>query len=103
MSYLQKLKKTWFLHTRFYTFINNSRSKQKKKDPAHAFVDLTKQKTCAKFQGKILNSMVVGACQGFQLFGQKPGFLVIIEVCLNLGNGFCITSLVLPNHKKISR
>ena len=28
-----KIKKTWFLHNRFYTFINNSRSKQTKKIP----------------------------------------------------------------------
>ena len=33
---------------------------------------------------------------------KKPGFLEIIEVCLVLGIGFCITSLVLPNHKEIS-
>ena len=29
------------------------------------FVDITKQKTCAKFQQKMLNSMVVGARQSF--------------------------------------
>ena len=53
---------------------------------------------CAKFQQKILNSMLVGACQSFQFFRQKkPGFLEIIDLCLNLGIGFCITWLVLPN------
>ena len=31
---------------------------------------------------------------------KKPGFLEIIEVCLNLGIGFCVTWLVLPNYKK---
>ena len=46
--------------------------------------------------------MVVGARQSFQFFRQKPGFLEIIKVCLNLGIGFCITWLVLPNYKKIS-
>ena len=47
--------------------------------------------------------MVVGARRSFQIFRQKkPGFLEIIEVCLDLGIGFCITSLVLPNHKEIS-
>ena len=34
-------------------------------------------------------------------FSKKPGFLEIIDVCLNLGIGFCITWLVLPA-KKIS-
>ena len=34
--------------------------------------------------------MVVGA-----------SFLEIIEVCLNLGIGYCITWLVLPNYKTI--
>ena len=46
--------------------------------------------------------MVVGTCQSFQFFGKKPGFLEIIEVCLNLGIGSCITWLVLRNYKKIS-
>ena len=55
---------------------------------------------CAKFQQKILNSMVVGARQSFNFSVKKPGFLEIVEVCLNLGIGFCITWLVLPNYKK---
>ena len=46
--------------------------------------------------------MVVGARQPFQFFRQKPGFLEIMEVCLNLGIWFCITWFVLPNYKKIS-
>ena len=46
--------------------------------------------------------MVVGARQSFQIFRQKPGFLEIIEVCLNLGIGFCKTWLVFPNYNKIS-
>ena len=44
--------------------------------------------------------MVIGARQSFQFFTQKPGFLEIIEVCLNLGIKFCITWLVLLNYKK---
>ena len=55
---------------------------------------------CAKFQQKILNSMVVGACKVFNFSGKKPGFLEILEVCLNLDTGFCIARLVLPNYKK---
>ena len=52
---------------------------------------------CEKFQQKILNSMVVGA-EFFNFSDRKPGILEIIEVCLNLDIGFCITWLVLPNY-----
>ena len=38
--------------------------------------------------------MVVGA--------RQAGFLEIIQLCLNLGIGFCITWLVLPNFKEVS-
>ena len=46
--------------------------------------------------------MVLGDRQSFQFFRQKTGFLEKIEACLNLGIGFCITLLVLPNCKNIS-
>ena len=46
--------------------------------------------------------MVAGAHQSFKFFRQKPGFLEIIEVCLNLCIKFCIIWLVLPNYKKNS-
>ena len=46
--------------------------------------------------------MVVGARKVFNFSDKKPGFLEIIEICLNLGIGFCITWLVLPNYKNIS-
>ena len=47
--------------------------------------------------------MVVGVRQSFQFFRQKnPGFLEIIDLCLNLGIGFRITWLILPNYKEIS-
>ena len=35
--------------------------------------------------------MVVGTHQSFQFFQQKPGFLEIIMVCLNVGIGSYIT------------
>ena len=60
-----KIKKTWLLQHRFLHFINNSRSKQNLKNPEYSFVDIIKQKTCATFQQKILNFMVVGAGQSF--------------------------------------
>ena len=34
--------------------INNSRSKQNKKNPEHHFADIGKSETCTKFQQKIL-------------------------------------------------
>ena len=34
---------------------------------------------------------------------KKPGFLEIIDLCLNLGIVLCITWLVLPNYKEISQ
>ena len=37
----------------------------------------------------------------FNFSDKKLGFLEIIEVCLNLGIRFCITWLVLLNHKKL--
>ena len=64
----------------FYTlrktrFINNSRSKQSFKNPTHLFVDIRKTETCEKFQQKIINSTVVGACQSFQFIRQITWFL----------------------------
>ena len=41
----------------------------------HSFADIGKTKMCAKFQQKMLNSMVVGAHQSFQFFRQITWFL----------------------------
>ena len=46
--------------------------------------------------------MVVGAGQIFNFSDTKSGFLEIIDVYLNLGIGFCITWLALPNYRNIS-
>ena len=58
--------------TKCFTFllITEDLNKNKKKNPEHLFVDTVKYVTCAKYQQKILNSMVVGACQKFELFKQ---------------------------------
>ena len=55
-------------------FINNSRSKQNK-NPEQPFADIGKEETCAKFQQKILSSLVVGARQSFQFSWQTTYFL----------------------------
>ena len=70
-----KIKNTWFLHTCFIHFYYNSRFKQNKENREYDFVDIIKKKTCAKFQQRILNSMVVGARQRFHFFTQKTWFL----------------------------
>ena len=50
----------------FFTFLLITQDLNKiKKNPEHPFLDIIKQKTCAKFQQKMLNSTVVGACQSF--------------------------------------
>ena len=54
----------------------------------------------AKFEQKILNSVVVGPIKGFNFSDKQPGFSEIIELCYNFGIGFCITWIVLSNHKK---
>ena len=56
LSYLQKFKRLNFYTLVFYIFINNSRSRQNKKNLEHPFVDIIKLKMCAKFQQKTLNS-----------------------------------------------
>ena len=43
--------------------------------PAHPFVDNGKKETCTKFQQKILNCRIVGACQSFQIVRQNTWFL----------------------------
>ena len=44
-----KIKKELVSTHLFFTLINNSRSKQNRKNPTHPFVDITNYKTCAKF------------------------------------------------------
>ena len=61
--------------TTFLIFANNLRSKQNKRNPAHPFVDIDRQKTCAKFQEKVLGCRVVEARQGFQIFRKSIQFL----------------------------
>ena len=52
----------------FFDLANNSSSKQNKKNPTHPFVEIGKKGTRAKFQQKLLKSVVVGARQSFELF-----------------------------------
>ena len=71
-----KIKKNWFLHTRFLHFLLIALDLNKiKKNPEHPFVDIVKWETCANIPQKILNSMVVGARQSFQFFRQITRFL----------------------------
>ena len=55
--------------------MNNSRSKQNNKILNTLFLEIGKLETRAKFQQKILNTMVVGTCQSFQFFRRNAWFL----------------------------
>ena len=55
--------------------VNNSSSKQNKQNPTQAFVDIDEYGTSAKFQQKLIQSLVVGARQSFQFFRQNTWFL----------------------------
>ena len=75
---IKNIKNEYVETSSLLIFANNSRSKQnkkKKKNPEHSFVDIGKSETCAKFQQKILNSVVVRARQSFKFFRQKTWFL----------------------------
>ena len=72
LEFFAKILKDQVSTHSFFTLLLITRDLNKiKKIPTHPFVDITKQKTSAKFQQKILNSMVVGARQSFQFFGEK--------------------------------
>ena len=71
----KKLKRPGFYTLAFYILLITQDLNKNKKNPEHPFVDIIKWKTCSKFQQKVLNSMVVGAHQSFQLFRQKTWFL----------------------------
>ena len=55
----------------FFTFLNNSRSKQNKKNPEQPFLDIGKLETYAKFQQKILSFNGQGWMQLFKEVSQK--------------------------------
>ena len=58
----------WVETSYFFILTNNSSSKQNKKNSTDHFVDNGQSGTCAKFQQKLLKSVVVGACENFQFF-----------------------------------
>ena len=62
-----------------------------KENPGEPFVNIGKTEMCAKFQQKMLNSIVVGARQNFNFSEKQPGFSETKELCFNLSTGFCIT------------
>ena len=43
-------------------------------NPGHPFVDTGKYRTCAKFQEKLLNSVVIGARPNFNFLDKITGF-----------------------------
>ena len=71
----KSLKDLVFTHSCFTLLLITQGLSKIKKYPTNSFVDITKKKTCAKFQQKILNTMVVGARQSFQFLRQKAWLL----------------------------
>ena len=67
----------------FLIFPKKSRSKKKKKIPEHPFVEIVKSETCARYQLKMFNSVVLRARKSFKFFSNKPGFSKTTEFCLN--------------------
>ena len=65
-----------YVEARFFLISQITQVLNKIKEiPEHPFVDIGKQKTCTKFQQKLLNFMVVEVCQSFQFFRQNTWFL----------------------------
>ena len=69
-----KIKKELVSTPSFFTFLLTTQDLNKTKKSRTPFVDIFKQETCAKFQQKILNFVVVGARQSFQFFRQIAWF-----------------------------
>ena len=59
-----------------------------KKNSKHFFVAIGKSETGTKFQQKIFNFMIVGACQCSQFSKKIPGFSKTTELCLKFCVGF---------------
>ena len=80
------------VETRYFLILaNNSGSKLNKKNPTHAFVDIGEKGTCAKFQLKLLKSMVVWVRQIFQFFRQNTWFPENNRALSKFCIGFSIT------------
>ena len=76
LELLVKVKTIWFLHTRFFTFSLIIQDLNRiKKNPEHSFGEIVKQETCAKFQPKVLKSVLTGARQSLQFSRQATWFL----------------------------
>ena len=88
-----KIKKTWFLHTfTFYIFINNSRSEQNKKKSRTPFFRHYLVENLCKISAKNIKLFGGWSSSKFSTFlTKRPGFLEIIDLCLNLGIEFSIT------------
>ena len=66
LELLAKIKKELFSTLSFFTLLLITQDLNKIKNPTDPFVDITKQKMCAKFQEKILKYVVVRARQSFR-------------------------------------
>ena len=94
----KNLKRPGFYTLAFFTFINNSISKQNKKKST-PFCRHCQVENVWKILAK--NIKLYGSWSSLKFSIFQTSFLEVIEVCLNWGIGFCITWLVLPTNKKI--
>ena len=85
----QNIKRPGFYTLTETRFINNSRSKQNKKNSEQPFVDIGKTETCAKFKQKISNPMLLELVKVFNFSGKQP--LGNKRDLSKLSIGFCIT------------
>ena len=90
------IKKTWFLHTHrnqfSYILINNSRSKQNKKNLKHLFASTGTQEACAKFC-TVLKLWQLELVKVFNFLDKTPRFLKNNRALPNVPMGFWINSL----------
>ena len=98
----EKAKKDLFSAHSFFTLFLTTEDLNKIRKYHTPFCRYHQVENVYKISAKNIKLYGGWSSSNFQFFRQKPGFLEIIEDCLNLGIGFCITWLVLLTYKKIS-
>ena len=92
------IKKAWFLFTHFFLSLlitQDLYNIKKFRTPFFRYINV------CKISAKNIKLYGSWSSLKFSIFQtKKPGFLEIIDLCLNLGIGFCITLLVLLKYKK---
>ena len=91
LSYLQKLKRPGF-YTLVFTFLLITQEVNKIKKISSTLFQILLVENVCKISAKNINFYDSWSSSKFSIFQTKnPGFLEIIDLCLNLGIRFCIT------------